>query len=71
MILIERGLAYWTIAKRCRQHPHIRATAVRDMQRLQQETGSQAVLKRINNFIAGHRTQPPGGSPNDSGPRYA
>lgn len=70
MILYEQGKRYWEVARRYHLHrttsTTIKPTAVRDMRRLQQETHSQAVLRRINTFIAAHQTQPP-----PTGPRYA
>lgn len=74
MILYEQGKAYWEVARRYHTHrsnPAIKPTAVRDMQRLQQQTHSAAVLRRINTFITAHQTQPPGNFPGGSGPRYA
>jgi len=75
MILIERGKAYWEIAKRCRHHrasnPAIVPTAVRDMERLFAVTGSDAVRRRITSFISANRTKPPGNFPPNDGPRYA
>ena len=75
MILYEQGLKYWQIAKRCRSHrdanPRIVPTAVRDMERLQAETHSPAVLRRINMFIAANRSKPQGSPPTNDGPRYA
>jgi hypothetical protein len=74
MILYEKGIHYWAIARRFHQHrtaPLMRATAVRDMRKLRSETQSPAVLKRVNSFIARHQSPPPGISPNGSGPRRA
>jgi hypothetical protein len=74
MILYEQGKDYWIIARRFhanRDAPQMKPTAVRDMIRLQQETRSKAVLKRVNGFIAKHRAQPPGNNGGNDGPRYA
>jgi hypothetical protein len=75
MILYEQGLPYWTVAKRYHAHRHtskaIGPTAVRDMIRLQQQTRSPAVQRRIGSFIAAHQSPPPGMFPNGSGPRVA
>ena len=63
MILYEQGKAYWEIARRYHTNraisQQIRPTAVRDMQRLQQQTQCQAVLRRINSFIVTHSPRPP------------
>lgn len=75
MILYEQGKRYWEVAKRYHSHRAtsqlIGPTAVRDMLRLQQETQSTAVLRRINSFITAHQQQPPGTFPSGGGPRYA
>jgi len=70
----EQGIEYWKIVRRFNQNrsaPLMRPTAVRDMIKLKASVSCPAVLKRVNSFIARHQAQPPSGSPNDSGPRYA
>lgn len=75
MILHEQGKAYWQIASRCRAHrdtnPAIVPTAVRDMERLLASTRSQAVIRRINTFIAANQRKPPSNTPPSGGPRVA
>jgi len=74
-VIFEVGKPYWEIAKRFHTHratsKMIGPTAVRDMERLQNETHSDAVRKRISGFITRNRTKPPGSLPPNDGPRYA
>lgn len=74
VLILEGGKQYWQIAKRFHEHraaPLMRPTAVRDMKKLQSDTTSTAVLRRVNAFIAKHQASPPGVSPNGGGPRRA
>jgi hypothetical protein len=71
---IESGKAFWTVAKRFHQHrdnPTMRPVAVNEMCKLQNATQSQAVLRRVNGFIALHHRDSRSDSPFGGGGRRA
>lgn len=67
--ILTQAKAYWTISVRYHKHrlnPAMEGVALREMKAL--TPTSQAVLARVNQFIARHQ----GGSPSDGGgPRFA
>jgi hypothetical protein len=70
MILYESGKSYWSVAQRYhrnRTNPVMQPTAVRDMQRLLASTTSEAVRRRILNFVGRHQPK----APPPTGPRVA
>jgi hypothetical protein len=74
MYTLDSGKQYWTIARRFHQHrdnPLMRPTAVMEMTRVQSETQSEAVLRRVNAFIAVHHRDPLSNSPFGGGNRRA
>jgi len=74
-VIYEQGKPYWLIVRRFHQHRHtstaIGPAAVRDMLRLQQESQSSSVLRRVNSFISSNHPQRPGPNGNGSGPTVA
>lgn len=67
--IIYDGKKYWQIKTRFnqnkRRNPRIGSIAVFDMRQLHPQT--RAVKNRVNQFIAQHRFDPPGNSPNGGG----
>lgn len=72
---LDQGREYWLICKRfnawIRTNPGIRAVAIGDMIKLRERTTSDAVIRRINSFIARNQVQSPGNNGGNGGPRVA